>query len=91
VASRVGGVPELVADGESGALCAPNDVEQLAAALAEVMLDDARRERMGQAARAAARERFDLDRIVAGHVRVYRSLAARGTAAGEWRAEVLPA
>lgn len=58
VATRVGGLAEVVADGVTGRLVAPGDSDSLATAVLEVL---ARREEMGAAARAAAR-RFDADR-----------------------------
>jgi glycosyltransferase involved in cell wall biosynthesis len=58
VASRVGGLPEVVADGVTGRLVPPGDPERLAAAVLEVL---AHRDQMGAAARVAA-QRFDADR-----------------------------
>jgi glycosyltransferase involved in cell wall biosynthesis len=58
VATRVGGLAEVVADGVTGRLVAPGDPDHLAAAVLEVL---ARREEMGRAGRAAA-QRFDADR-----------------------------
>ena len=54
VASRVGGVPEAVAEGETGLLVPPGDEEALAAALRSLIDDPARRRRMGAAAIARA-------------------------------------
>jgi len=54
VASRVGGIPAVVADGETGLLVPPGDVDALAAALDELLADPARRHRMGVAARERA-------------------------------------
>jgi phosphatidylinositol alpha-1,6-mannosyltransferase len=51
VAGRSGGVPEAVADGESGLLVPPSDAAALAAAVARLLADRAERERMAQAAR----------------------------------------
>lgn len=59
VASRVGGIPELVRHGETGLLVSAGSVAELADALATVASDAARRERMGGAAAADARARFD--------------------------------
>ncbi len=52
VASRVGGIPELVADGETGLLVARDDAGALAAAVGALLADAERRARMGRAARA---------------------------------------
>jgi glycosyltransferase involved in cell wall biosynthesis len=51
VATAVGGVPEVVADGENGLLVPPNDSEALAAALRTVLEDDALRARLAAAAK----------------------------------------
>jgi len=61
VASRLGGLPELVADGETGYLVEPGDVAALRARLALVLDDPAAADGMGQAARACAVERFTWD------------------------------
>jgi len=50
VSTAVGGVPEVVADGENGLLVPPGDPAALAAALARLLDDDALRERLGRAA-----------------------------------------
>jgi glycosyltransferase involved in cell wall biosynthesis len=54
VASRHGGAPEMLEDGVSGLLVAPNDPDALAASLEQLIADPALRRRLG----AAARERF---------------------------------
>lgn len=63
IASRVGGLPELV--GESrGALVEPGDVDALAASMSALLGDLPRLERMGQAAHGFA-QRFTVERVVA--------------------------
>jgi len=47
VATRVGGIPEVVVDGETGALVPPRDVEALAEALEKLIVDEGLRYRMG--------------------------------------------
>ncbi len=54
VATRVGGVPDLVEDGVSGLLVEPNDMEGLVAALLDLAADEKRRKSMGDAARKRA-------------------------------------
>lgn len=54
VASRVGGIPELIEDGRTGILIPPGDASALAAALARLANDPALRARLGAAARQAA-------------------------------------
>ena len=58
VATRVGGVPEVVADGETGFLVPPRDHEALADRIIALLKDEARRARMGEAALKRARELF---------------------------------
>ena len=74
VATRVGGIPDVVRDGEDGFLVAPGDVEALADRLAQLATDDALRERMGEGARARVRERYSVERLVDDVDRLYRSL-----------------
>ena len=74
VATRVGGIPDVVRDGEDGFLVAPGDVEALADRLAQLATDDKLRERMGKAARSRVRERYSVERLVDDIDRLYRSL-----------------
>jgi glycosyltransferase involved in cell wall biosynthesis len=63
VASRFGGFPEVVRDGETGLLVPPQDPAALAAALRGLLADPERRVRMGQAGREWVHERFHWDRV----------------------------
>jgi glycosyltransferase involved in cell wall biosynthesis len=58
VASKIGGVPEVVSDGETGFLVAPGDVAALSDRLATLLANRSLRERMGEHARALVCERF---------------------------------
>jgi glycosyltransferase involved in cell wall biosynthesis len=79
VASRVGGVPELLDDGEEGLLVRPGEVGELAAALAHLIAEPATRRRLGDAARARAEAYFDLEPFRQAHLELYsRELARRG-------------
>ncbi len=59
VITGLGGIPEIVADGETGFLLTPDDYEGLAAHLDALVTNAARREAMGAAALARARVHFD--------------------------------
>lgn len=59
VATRVGGLPELVVDGESGRLCDVDDGEALGDALEQLIDDEGLRRRMSERARRDAEQRFD--------------------------------
>lgn len=77
VASRVGGLPEAVEDGVTGVLVPPSDPDALAAALAELLGDPERARAMGEAGRARVLEGFTAERMVAGYVELFASLASR--------------
>ncbi len=76
VATRVGGVPELVEDGRTGRLAEPGDPASLAAALEELLGDPARARALGEEGRRRARECFSRERMVAGIVSVYDEVVA---------------
>jgi len=64
VASRAGGLPEVIRDGETGLLVPPADAPALAAALRSVVLDRALARRISEKAREAVRQQFDLSRMI---------------------------
>jgi alpha-maltose-1-phosphate synthase len=74
VASRVGGIPEVVAEGETGLLVPPGEPEPLAAAVIELLADLDRARALGAAGRRRAVEEFGWDRIAAQTLELYRSL-----------------
>jgi glycosyltransferase involved in cell wall biosynthesis len=76
VATSVGGVPEVMADGETGYLVPPRDHEAMADRIAELLKDEPLRRRMGEAALARARAHFTVDRMVEGTLAVYEGLLA---------------
>ena len=74
VATRVGPIPEVVLDGETGLLVEPGDPEGLAGAIVRVLGDRGLAERLGRAGRARVAERFGLERMVAETEALYRDL-----------------
>jgi glycosyltransferase involved in cell wall biosynthesis len=65
VATRVSGIPELIEDGSTGLLVAPEAPQDLALALASLIRDPARRRALGEAGRRRVRERFGLQGNIA--------------------------
>ncbi len=79
IASRVGGVPELVEDGGTGQLFPSNDSAALADAILSLLADPGLRERMGQRARDKAVALYSLDRIAGQTMEFYNSLNLRAS------------
>ncbi len=75
VATRVGSVPALVADGRTGLLVNPGDAEGLAEALATLVDDPMLRCRLAIEGRQVALEEFSLDRMVEQYDAFYRDIA----------------
>jgi glycosyltransferase involved in cell wall biosynthesis len=83
VVSRVGGLGEIVEDGVTGLLFPAGNSAALAACLRRVASEPGLAERLGQAAQAAARDRFGPEKHLAALVAVYReAIEERGRKAG---------
>ena len=78
VGSRTGGIPEVVADGETGLLVPPGEPAPLGAALNALIQDPDRAEAMGQAGRKRAVAEFGWPAIAAQTAALYAELAASG-------------
>ena len=74
VASAVGGLLDLVEDGETGLLVPPGDVERLRAALQHLLDDAALRARMGRAGRTRAQERLSWEGVTSATLAAYRDI-----------------
>jgi glycosyltransferase involved in cell wall biosynthesis len=70
VATRVGGLPELVADGVTGHIIEPHAPQQLAAALLELLASPGEMERLGSAGRSRVARLFSMDRWIADTLRI---------------------
>ncbi|WP_226482525.1 glycosyltransferase family 4 protein [Natrinema amylolyticum] len=77
VATRVGGVPEQLADGTHGWLVPPADPDTLATAIREALAAPAERRRRGAAARRRAIARFSTERCVERHHDLYEAALSR--------------
>jgi glycosyltransferase involved in cell wall biosynthesis len=72
IATRVGGLPDVVENGITGLLIAPRDVEQLAAAIIELLSDPERRRQMGMAGRKKLDQECSPAVVVSQTIDVYR-------------------
>jgi N-acetyl-alpha-D-glucosaminyl L-malate synthase BshA len=78
VATRVGGVPELITDGEDGYLEGVGDVAAQAARAVDLLTDDDLHRRMAKTGRRNAAERFSTERIIPQYEKYYEDVVAGG-------------
>ena len=81
VASRVGGLPEVVVDGESGMLCDPDDVAGMATAAIRLLTDPALHRRIACGGVERVRERFCAEAVVPRYEAFYEAVLARPASA----------
>jgi glycosyltransferase involved in cell wall biosynthesis len=81
VATKAGGIPEVVEDEVTGLLVEPRDHHGLAAAIAQLIADEPRRRRMAAAGFERISARFTVERMVAETANVYARLAGTPRAA----------
>ena len=77
VATRVGGVPELITDGVDGYLESVGDIAAQAARVTALLNDEALHARVSQAARRTATDRFCTDRIIPLYERYYEEVCGK--------------
>jgi glycosyltransferase involved in cell wall biosynthesis len=77
VATRVGGLPDVVRDGEDGFLVEPGAVEELAERLVRLAADPGLRRTLGTAGRERVLARYGVERLVDDVDRLYRELLER--------------
>jgi len=84
VATRVGGLPDLIAENETGFLVPPKDAEQLASAVLRVLREPEMVRPVSEAARAVARARFSVRRLIDDTQDLYEELLAeKGIVVGQ--------
>jgi L-malate glycosyltransferase len=79
VATRAGGIPEIVEEEKTGLLVPPRDHHALADAIVRALNDRPLRERLAAAGFARVRERFTVERMVAETAAVYEQIKAQGS------------
>jgi glycosyltransferase involved in cell wall biosynthesis len=72
IATRVGGIPEVVEEGGCGYLFEVGDTRGMSEAALRILNDDAERERLGRRGREIATSRFTTDRIIPQYEELYR-------------------
>jgi len=77
IASKVGGVPDLIRDGETGLMFDPSTPDNMREVTGKMMADADLRARIGQAGKAEALERFHPKVIAQEHLRIYREVLNR--------------
>ena len=82
VATNVGGLPEVVREGETGVLCEVGDVDAMSHAAVSILRDTDRWQAMSDRAAADARERFSLESIVADYEAFYEYTLALPASVG---------
>jgi N-acetyl-alpha-D-glucosaminyl L-malate synthase BshA len=83
IATRVGGIPEVVEDGGCGFLFEIGDIERMARAALDIITDEARRERLGARGREIAISNFTTDRIIPQYERLYERLIEKVNGTGD--------
>jgi glycosyltransferase involved in cell wall biosynthesis len=76
VASRVGGLPEVIDDGETGFLHPPGDLDGMAASTVALLTDEALHDRIAEAGRLTVREKFCDRKIVPLYEQYYEEVLA---------------
>ena len=87
IATKVGGLPEVVRDGETGVLCPVGDVDAMSEAAVAILRDGDRWSAMSVLAAADARERFSLESIVGDYEAFYEYTLALPRPAGATASE----
>ena len=77
IASRVGGIPEVVTDGETGFLSEVGDVEKMANDAARLLSDPEMRQAMGKRARESAITRYRTDIVIPQYLDFYKQVLKR--------------
>ena len=75
VTTNAGGIPKLIKDGVTGRLCGPGNVEELSDALAELLMDEEKRKRLGEAAYREAAKKYSMTSHIERLLSIYRQVS----------------
>jgi N-acetyl-alpha-D-glucosaminyl L-malate synthase BshA len=76
IASRVGGLPEVVDDGATGCLAEVGDIEKMSSCAARLLSNEGLRREMGRRARASALSRYSTDLVIPQYIDFYERVIA---------------
>ena len=71
VASRVGGIPEIIDNAKNGLVVEPGNVKEIKEALSDLIEHPAKREKLGKALKKTVEKKFSLEKMVSETVKVY--------------------
>ena len=74
IAAKVGGIPEIVIDGQTGWLIPPSDTQAIETAVLSALGDPEEAKARAQNARAHVQANFSIDQMVEGNLRIYQEL-----------------
>ena len=77
IASRVGGLPEVVTDGENGFLSPVGDVDKMASDAARLLTNDKLRQEFGRRARESAISRYRTDIVIPQYIQFYEHIIGK--------------
>ena len=77
VATRVGGIPDVISDGDTGYLVPAGDADALASRILSLLRDDQEVSRLRASARAYARDRYNLRRLISDIQAIYENLISK--------------
>jgi len=85
IATRIGGIPEVVNDGESGFLSDVGDIEKMSADVIKLLSDENMRRSFGEKGRELAVQRYSTSKIIPQYIAFYEKIVkkAKSTAAGK--------
>ncbi len=88
IASNVGGIPELIQDGETGLLFAPDQQDKLAEYIYTLSVEDELRQRLAENLYQRAKKEFSLQKMCETQEQAYQLMLKRSQREGRWGAVI---